>query len=146
MSRRIRGWWERRRAGRALARLELFHDCSPAELRAVDSLVTEVRVPAGRVLMEEGTRGLDFLVVVEGTATVTRAGRHVGEVGAGSFLGELALLDDAPRTATVTAATPMRVYALNPFEFRGLLDAAPSVRARVLDTARRRTRALAHAA
>lgn len=146
MSALIRRWWERRRVARRLGRVELFGECSPAELAAVDSLLTELRLAPGRVLMHEGSRGLDFVVVAEGTASVERHGRAIGEVGAGSFLGELALLDEAPRTATVTARTPMRVYALNPFEFHRLLEVAPSVRTRVLDTARRRAAALAHAA
>lgn len=146
MNRRIRRWWEKRQAVRTLRRLALFRDCSPAELAAIDSLLTEIRVPEGRVLMHEGTRGLDFVVVAEGTAVVERNGRVLNEVGPGSFVGELALLDGLPRTATVTAAAPMRVYALNRFEFHRLLEVAPTVQAQVLDAARRRTLALAQAA
>lgn len=141
--RTIRAWWERRRAARRLRRLDLFGECSPAQLRAVDALLTEVAVPAGRTLMRRGARGLDFVIVLEGEATVRRGGRRLGTVEPGSFFGELALLDDTPRTATVVATTPMRVYVLNPFEFERLLDVAPSVKARVLDAARRRTRHLA---
>lgn len=142
----IRRWRERRRSARTLKHLHLFGGCSPAELVAADALLTEVRIPPGRTLMQEGTRGLDFVIVAEGSAIVARGRRTLGQVGAGSFFGELALLHDRPRTATVTAATPMRVYVLNPFEFQHLLDVAPSVRAEILNTARARMEALARAA
>lgn len=146
MTRAVRASWERRAAARRLRTLDLFADCSPAELARIDALLTEVHVPAGRVLMSEGTPGKDFVIIIEGTATATRRGRELGEVGAGSFFGELSLLDEQPRTATVTAASPMRILVLNAFEFRRLLELSPLVARRVLEAARTRTAALAAAA
>ena len=146
MTRAVRASWERRAAARRLRTIDLFAGCSPAELARIDSLLTEVHVPAGRVLMSEGAPGRDFVIVIEGTASATRRGKALGEVDAGSFFGELSLLDEQPRTATVTAATPMRIYVLNAFEFRRLLDLSPTVACRVFDAARTRTAALSHAA
>lgn len=142
----IRRMLERRQALRTLSRLDLFRDCPPAELKAVDSLLTEVQVPAGRTLMQEGDHGFEFVVIAEGRAAIVHEGHQLAEVGPGSFVGELSLLDDAPRSATVVALGPMRVYALNPSEFMRLLDLAPTVRDRILAAADERHRELATAA
>ena len=145
MSHLLRHHWERRQAARRLRDLAPFSDCSLRELMAIDVLLTEVVIPAERTLMRQGTRGLDFVIVIEGTAAVERDRRRLGEVGPGSFFGELALLYGATRTATVASLTPMRLYVLNPFEFERLLEVAPTVRALVVETAASRMRALAHA-
>lgn len=67
---------------------------------------------AGDVLIREGDRGDLFYVIVEGTVEITRGGEHVSEQGPGAYVGEIALLRDVPRTASVTAKTPLRLLAL----------------------------------
>lgn len=141
----LRRWWERRKALQKLRNHPLFEGCSPAQLRTVDRLLTQVRVPAGRQLMRQGRRGLDFAVVVDGEAEVLRDGEPVARLGPGSFFGELALVDDRHRSATVTARTPMLLYVLHRLEFDRLLEVVPSVRERVLAAAAAR-RTPAHAA
>jgi protein lysine acetyltransferase len=90
-----------------LADLDLFADVPPGEVAALELSLEPVRVDAGTVVMRQGEAGSSFLLIVEGQATVSRDGADVGTVGPGSIVGELALLHAGPRTATVTAATPL---------------------------------------
>lgn len=142
----LRRWWERRQAIKELRRVPLFADASRTQLAEIDRLLTEVRVPEGRELMREHERGLDFAVVLDGTAEVRRDGHVLATLESGSFFGELALVGDGYRTATVTAATAMRLYVLNVAEFERLLEVAPSVRAAVKAAAQERASKLAPAA
>ena len=97
----------------------LFERCTKKGLAALARMATPVIVEPGRVLAREGAPGHEFVVVVEGTASTTSRGEEVGQVGPGSFFGELALLDGGPRTATVRALTPMLVLVLDRAEFNG---------------------------
>lgn len=134
----LRRWWERRNALKTLRALPLFAGCSRVQLRAIDGLLAEVRVPAGRELIRQGERGLDFAIVVDGRAQVLRDREPVAELGRGAFFGEIALVDAGPRTATVVARTPMRLYVLHRVEFERLLELAPSIREQVVATADQR--------
>jgi CRP-like cAMP-binding protein len=98
----------------------VFAECSLDELRPVAALVTEIRVPAGRVLTIQGRAGHECFVVLEGQAVVERDGMIVGTAVPGSVVGELALLDGGYRTATVTAATEMDVLVMSQTEFASL--------------------------
>jgi CRP/FNR family transcriptional regulator, cyclic AMP receptor protein len=95
-------------------------------------LSDDVEVPAGRVLCKEGDRGREFFVLVEGEVEVARKGRRVAALGPGDFVGEISLLEQTPRTATVTAKTPLRFFVLTPQEFQQVLDENPSVERKVL--------------
>jgi CRP-like cAMP-binding protein len=120
----------------------LFERCTRKELAALARLATPVVVEQGRVLAKEGTPGKEFVVVVDGVASATVDGEEIGQVGPGSFFGDLALLDAGPRTATVRADTPMLVLVLDRSEFNSLLDRAiPSVGRRMLVTLAERLRA-----
>ncbi len=112
--------------------IELFSELSKKELRSVSRLMTAVNVKAGKALMTEGEVGREFLVLLEGEATVRRSGRVIARVGSGDFLGELAVIAGVPRTATVTADTDMVVSVLNRREFSGLLDQQPTIMKKVL--------------
>jgi len=114
-----------------LRKVDLFAQCSDKELEQIDKLMTEVDVPAGRVLMREGDLGQEAFVIEDGEAVVTRDGVELARRGAGSILGEMALIDHGPRSATVTAATPITAYVLNRSEFASLLDDAPDVAAKI---------------
>jgi CRP/FNR family transcriptional regulator, cyclic AMP receptor protein len=116
----------------ALATVALFERCTKKELDAVAELTTEISLEPGRVLCREGEIGGEFFVIVDGTATLVQRGRDIRRVGAGSAIGEMALLDSGPRTATVRAATPMTVLVLNRREFDALLLRAPSVARKLL--------------
>ena len=125
-----------------LETIELFSELNKKELKAVSRLMTSVNIKAGRDLMVEGQAGREFLVILEGEATVRRAGRVLAKVGQGDFLGELAVIAGVPRTATVTADTEMVVSVLNRREFGGLLDAQPKLAKKVLVGAVKRLHAL----
>ncbi len=139
----LRRWWERRNALKTLQTVPLFDACSPAQLQAIDRLVTEVRVPEGRELVRQSERGLDFAIVVDGRADVVRDGVRVARLGPGAYFGEMALLDDGPRTATVVACTPMRLYVMHRIEFDRLLELVPAIRDHVHATAAQRRQPVA---
>jgi len=111
----------------------LFSRCSKKELQEVAALADEIDLPEGRVLTREGDTGHEFFVILEGTAEVRHGGRKVRTLGPGDFLGEIALLTQLPRTATVTAATPLDVLVITAREFRSLLAHAPKVQTKVLE-------------
>ncbi len=119
-----------------IADLELFADCTRAELRQIGSLTTYLQVPKGQVLMREGGRANEFVVIGSGNAKVSRqTGRGVvtvAEVGSGDFLGEMGLLAGTNRTATVTALTDLTVLVSSASEFRTILHVAPSVANKVV--------------
>ncbi|MHB8464840.1 MAG: Crp/Fnr family transcriptional regulator [Acidimicrobiales bacterium] len=134
----------------SLRDLELFADCSPAELRRIGSLFTMLSVDAGTVLMTEGTFGFEFLIIADGHAQVTlgrgRGAHVVAELGRGQFAGEMSLLSQVRRTATVTATTPLTIYVCNAAEFASLLDAAPGVAEKIKQIAGSRSAELRQAA
>jgi CRP/FNR family cyclic AMP-dependent transcriptional regulator len=115
-----------------LETIELFAELSKRERKAVGRLMTTVSVKQGRDLMVEGTAAREFLIIMEGDATVRRKGRVLARLGAGDFLGELAVIAGVPRTATVTADTDMTVSVLNRREFSTLLDEQPKIARKVL--------------
>jgi CRP/FNR family transcriptional regulator, cyclic AMP receptor protein len=112
----------------------LFASCSKSDLRRIAALADEVDFGEGRTLIREGTRGREFFVVVEGALRVTRDGEKLSDLGEGDFVGEMALVADVPRTATVTASTPVRLLVLTRRGFLELLDQSPSIATRVLQS------------
>lgn len=115
-----------------LQAIELFSELTKKELKTVSRLMTSLNVKPGRDLMVENTAGREFLIILSGEATVRRSGRIVARVGAGDFLGELAVIAGVPRTATVTADTAMEISVLNRREFSSLLDEQPKLARKVL--------------
>ncbi len=115
----------RRSALEELAQVPLFSACSKKELQLIARRAEHVDVPAGKVLVREGAAGAEFFVIVEGTAEVSRHGKRVATLGPGAFFGDLALLDRAPRNATVTAKTPMQLMVLGQREFAAMIDDVP---------------------
>jgi CRP-like cAMP-binding protein len=123
-----------------LAQVPLFSALSRKELALVARRAEDVKVEPGRVLVSEGSTGSEFFVIIDGTANVTRRGRKVATLGPGGAFGELALLDKAPRNATVTAQTPMEVVVLGQREFGGLIDEVPGFARKLLAGMARRLR------
>ena len=121
-----------------LRAVPLFADLSKRELESVAALADELDLPAGRELTKEGTRGGEFIVIVEGAADVRRRGRQVNTLSSGDFLGEIALVTGAPRTATVKTTAPSRLLVLTSAQFRRLLRDTPSLQLKVLDAIARR--------
>ena len=96
-----------------LSGVSLFSVCNKRELSRIASLVDEIDVEPGKVLTREGDSGWEFFVVADGRAQATRSGRKVGSLGPGSFFGEMSLLDQGPRFATITAETGMHLLVLD---------------------------------
>lgn len=123
-----------------LAHVPLFAVCSQRELREIAQLGTPVEVPAGRTLTRQGLPGREFFLVLEGKAECTVGRKKVAVFGPGDYFGELALLDGSPRTATITAVSPMTVLVLDGREFGSLMSAAPSIAPKMLTELARRLR------
>jgi CRP-like cAMP-binding protein len=98
----------------------------------------DLEVKPGKVLCKEGQLGHEFFVIVDGKVQVTRKGRRIATQSGGDFLGEIALVTELPRTATVTAETPVRFFVLTHRGFRAVLDKNPSVERKVLQALARR--------
>lgn len=109
----------------------LFAHCSKNELDDVASIADELDLPEGKVLTEEGDRGREFFVLVEGSVEVTRGGKQVNTLGAGDFLGEMALVSDHPRVATITTTSPVRALVITDRHFRALLERSPELQRKV---------------
>jgi CRP-like cAMP-binding protein len=122
-----------------LSQVSLFSGCSARELQHIAGLVDQVEIAAGETLITAGGIGREAFVVVTGEASVTLDGSVVGTAGPGTVLGEMSLLDATlRRSATVTAASDMRVLVIGPREFDALITEHPAVlRGMVAELARR---------
>lgn len=123
-----------------LARVPLFGACTNRERQIIARHVLTVDVPAGMEVVEQGTPGDAFFFVLEGQATVRRNERQVASLGPGDYFGELALLDPAPRDATVSADTPMTLGVLGARAFRALVLELPALNEKLLRGLVRRVR------
>lgn len=124
----------------ALGEIWLFSSLSASQLRTVRKAVEEVSVPPDTILVAEGAEGDEFSYIVEGTAAVRRNGRVVARLGPGQYFGELALLDDRPRSATVVSTGPMRLLVLDRRRFDALLDTMPALAGKLLQAMAQRLR------
>jgi CRP/FNR family transcriptional regulator, cyclic AMP receptor protein len=110
-----------------LGNVRLFRTCTKRELARIASLVDEVDAPKGKVIVREGDPGRECFVIAEGRAKATIRGKGSSVLGPGSFFGEMSLLDQGPRSATVTAETDMHLLVLGSREFSALVNEVPTV-------------------
>src|SRR6266487_1859375 len=110
----------------------LFAPLAKPQLAQVASIADEVQLPEGRALTRQGERGREFFVLLEGEAEVRRNGRKRATIRAGDFFGEMALISDRPRNATVTATTPVRLLVIRDTDFRSVLLRTPQIALKVL--------------
>jgi CRP/FNR family transcriptional regulator, cyclic AMP receptor protein len=125
-----------------LRRVPIFASFKAHDLELVGRLADEIDVPAGRALTREGEIGHEFFVIIDGRVRVERDGKLLNTLGAGDFLGEIALLDGRPRTATAVTEGPARLLVLAHREFASLLAEYPSIQLQVLQALARRVRHL----
>ncbi len=123
-----------------IAAVPLFAGFNRREIEALGRLMDEIDVKEGRVLMREGAAGREFFIVVSGAVRIERKGRKVNELGAGDFLGEIALIDRGPRTATAIAAAACRLLVLDIGGFRTLVSKYPSVQGKIMKALAERLR------
>ena len=115
-----------------LKRVPLFSGCSKSELAEIALIADEIDLPAGKVLIREGTPGRQFFVIVDGSVGVTRKGRKVVIRGGAELFGEMALLSDAPTNATVTATSDVRALVIADRSFHSLIRDSPGIQLKVL--------------
>jgi len=119
-------------SGIDLAEIGIFSELSKKELKSVARLMTELELKEGATLTKQGEPGREFMIISSGTAKVEIDGATVAHLATGDFLGELAVISGTPRTATVTATSPMTVEILNRREFMSLLDESASLGRKIL--------------
>jgi len=122
--------------------VSLFANLKGDDLVSLGQLADEVDVPAGKVLMRQGDYGREAFVVISGELAVERDGREIKRLGSGDTIGEMSLVSEAPRTATVTAVSQSRLFVLGHAEFHTLLEDSAEVRKCVMDEMARRLREL----
>ena len=125
-----------------LERVPLFAGVSAAGIEELGAIADEFDVRAGTVLTREGYREGFFFVIVSGSVRIEQGGRTVNVLGPGDYLGEIALLDGGPRTATAITETECRLLSLTYQMFHELLDASPEIRTAILESVGQRLRAL----
>jgi CRP/FNR family cyclic AMP-dependent transcriptional regulator len=136
----------RRRKGRSakvdlLGGVSLFSACSNRELSRIASLADEIDVPKGKTLIRQGDPGTEFFVIVDGRAKATVRGRKSSSLGRGDSFGEMSLLDQGFRSATVTAQSDMHLLVLDSRSFSALIAEVPSVARKILRVMAERLRA-----
>ncbi|MGZ8605988.1 MAG: cyclic nucleotide-binding domain-containing protein [Actinomycetota bacterium] len=125
-----------------LANVPIFSGCSKRELAVIARAAKEVSHREGTVIAREGERGIGLFLILDGECAVTIGGKGKAKLGPGDFFGEIALLDGGPRTATVTALSPVRLVGITGWVFRGLLMEHPSIALKTLEAVAGRLRAV----
>jgi CRP-like cAMP-binding protein len=110
----------------------LFAHVSKGELQQIAQIADEIDLREGKEMTTQGARGREFFVLLEGSAEVKKDGRRINTLQGGDFFGEIALVSDTPRTATVTATSPVRALVITERSFKRLLRESPQIQEKVL--------------
>lgn len=121
-----------------IRKVPLFSRLSKTELKDLAMLADEIDLRDGKEMTRQGHPGREFFVLLEGTADVRKNGRKINTLGPGDFFGEIALVSREPRTATVTATSPVRTLVITDRSFRRLLDESPQVKNKVMEAMAKR--------
>jgi len=124
-----------------LRRVPLFEDLSNREVERLARSFKERKLSAGDEIATEGQSGVGFFVIGEGEVAYIVDGEETGRGGSGDYFGEVALIDDGPRTATVKAVTDVTAYGLTPWDFRPLVEDNASIAWELLQAMAKRLRA-----
>ncbi|MGI9016722.1 MAG: Crp/Fnr family transcriptional regulator [Euzebya sp.] len=123
-----------------LAEVCLFRAFNDDDLRRVAQRVDETSVEAGKVLATQGQRGQGMYIITAGSAKVERDGKELATLGEGAVIGEMSLIDQQPRTATVTAVESCQLLAMHVADFNALLSDVPGFTRKVLESVVERLR------
>jgi CRP-like cAMP-binding protein len=115
-----------------ISRVPLFAHCSKRELAMVAGIADEIDLADGKELTREGAPAREFFVLVDGTADVLKKGKRINRLKSGDFFGEIALVHDSPRTATVKATSSVRALVVTERNFKRLLEESPEIQRKVL--------------
>lgn len=110
----------------------LFAECSKKELTEVAGIADEIDLREGKELTTQGKPGREFFVLVDGSADVKKGNRRINQLGPGDFFGEISLIKESPRTATVVATSPVRALVITDRSFRSLLQHQPQIQGKVM--------------
>ena len=116
-----------------ISKVPLFAGCSKRELALVASITDEIAQPTGAVLTVEGKTGREFCILISGEAEVRQRTKRLRLLSGGDFFGEIALILDAPRSATVTATSDVRLLVIDRHAFHRVLRESPSIQGKVLE-------------
>ncbi len=116
-----------------IKRVPLFAGLSKRELEQIAAIADEIDLREGKELTVQGKSAREFFVLLEGSADVTKDGERINQLGDGDFFGEIALVSRSPRTATVTATSPVRTLVITDRSFRRLLEDSPEIQLKVLE-------------
>ena len=123
-----------------LQSVPLFGGLSRKQITQIERLITEIQAPAGQRLATAGDYGKELVIIVEGRATVTISRKRTVRLGPGDFWGEMSLVDGGPRSATVEAASDMRLLVVGGREFSQLLQRAPLIAIKIMRVMSQRLR------
>jgi CRP/FNR family cyclic AMP-dependent transcriptional regulator len=115
-----------------IRKVPLFAHLSKRQLEQIAQIADEIDLREGKEMTKQGSRGREFFVLLEGNADVKKDGRRINKLTGGDFFGEIALVSDVPRTATVIASSPVRALVITDRSFKRLLLDAPEIQAKVL--------------
>ena len=115
-----------------IKRAPLFAECSRKDLNEIAGIADEIDLREGKELTKEGRPGREFFVLIEGKADVKKGSRRVNTLGPGDFFGEIALVTQRPRTATVVTTAPVRALVITDRSFRSLLQHQPAIQGKVM--------------
>ena len=125
-----------------LRAVPLFSSMRGKDLEAVERMADTVDLPAGKALMRQGDEGGEMFVIASGTVRVERNGKEIATLGPGQAVGEMSLLSEGPRLATVTTLEPVTAFVLGHREFHTLLADSPELRQCIFDNLATRIRML----
>ena len=125
-----------------LSKVALFSACSKKELEKVAKSTDEIIMTAGTMIIDQGQTGREAFVIVEGEVTVKRNNRKIATMGPGKMVGEVSLLDNGPRTATVICDTDCTLLVIDQRRFRGVVEQIPAISHKLLGSLAARIREL----
>lgn len=123
-----------------LARVPIFEKCTPAEIQSIAAVAQEHSFRADQIIVTQGTPGQAFYLILSGRVVIERDGRALGAFGQGDFFGEMSLLDNAPRSATIRAIDDTVCIMLSSWDFKSVLERTPSIAIKLLEVLSRRLR------
>jgi CRP/FNR family cyclic AMP-dependent transcriptional regulator len=123
-----------------LRQVPLFSDLERRELEEIASSLKARTFSAGQTVATEGESGVGFFVIEDGEAKVTVRGEERGRLGPGDYFGEIALIAESPRTATIVAETELRCYGMTFWDFRPLVEQNGSIAWKLLQALAKKLR------
>lgn len=123
-----------------LAKVPIFANCTPEEIATIASVAQDAFFQPGQIIVTQGTPGQAFYLILTGRVEILREGTSLGAFGSGDFFGEMSLLDQAPRSATIRAIDDVTCLMLSSWDFKAVLERHPSIAIKLLEVLSRRLR------